>query len=112
MSLGWILITETKGSTWTLLGMPVLGEAEVEHGCFLLMPSLHLSGLLEYLLPKKEQVIRHCQSTKLNFNILMQDLLWFFYLYALLLEGSGAPHPEMACGILVSWPGFQYGPQQ
>ena len=34
MSLGWILITETEGSTWTLLGMPVLGEAEVEHGCF------------------------------------------------------------------------------
>ena len=29
-----VLIAEAEGSPWTLLGMPVLGEAEMECACF------------------------------------------------------------------------------
>ena len=105
-SLGWVLIAEAEGSSWTLLGMLVLAEAEMQSWCFLLMPSLHLSGLLKSLLPGKEQAMRIWQSTKLNFNILIKGPLCIFDLCAFFFYRPCLK----ACRILVPVAGVEPGP--
>ena len=80
-SLHWILIAEVERSTWTHLGLPVLGEAEMQCWYFLLMLSTTLVRVVEKSLTKKGISNRELAEHK-AFNILMKDSLWDFYLCA------------------------------
>lgn len=87
-SLHWILIAEDERSTWTHLGVPVLGEAEMQCWYFLLMLSTTLVRVVEKSLTKKGISNRELAEHK-AFNILIKDSLWDFYLCAFFLRGGG-----------------------